>query len=127
MKAVFASLQIQGLNKQILIESAGKYRATILQDKANFESAVQKKSAAEIAGRQETIQRLQQDREEKTRLIEQLRQEIESAGQQLETLQAEIDAEKGKIESAQQGYLAACTAMVSKIDTDVEQFHQILE
>ncbi len=127
MKAVFASLKIQGLSKQTLIDSAGKYKETILQDKANFESVVQKKSEAEIAGRKDLIQKLQQESEAKTQQIEQLKKEIEDAIQQIESLNQEIAGEQGKIEAAQRGYLAACTAMVSKIDNDVERFHQIIE
>lgn len=126
MHAVFASLQIQGLSKQTLIDTAGKYRQAILQDKANFESAVQKKSESEIAGRQASIQQLEKEREEKRLLIEKLQQEIEATAGKIATLQQEIGAEQGKIESAQQGYLAACTAMVSKIEKDVERFHQIM-
>lgn len=127
MKAVFASLKIQGLSKQILIESAGKYKETILQDKANFESAVQKKSEAEIAGRKDLIQKLQQEHETKIQQIEQLKKEIEAAIQQIDSLSQEIAGEQGKIEAAQRGYLAACSAMVSKIDNDVERFHQIID
>ena len=127
MKAVYASLSIQGLTKQNLIETAGVYKTAILQDKSNFESAVQKKSDAEIAGRAARIEKLQLEHEEKRQLIDKLQQEIAAAAQEVETLQAEIGDEQGKIESAQRGYLAACTAMVSKIDEDVQQFQQIIE
>lgn len=127
MHAVFASLKIQGLNKQTLIGTAGKYRDAVLQDKANFESAVQKKSEAEIAGRQASIQKMEQEREEKSRLIEKLRQEIEASAAKIVQLQEEIAAEQGKIENAQRGYSAACTAMVAKIESDIERFQQIME
>jgi len=127
MHAVFASLKIQGLNKQTLIGTAGKYRDAVLQDKANFESAVQKKSEAEIAGRQANIQKMEQEREEKSRLIEKLQQEIETSAAKIVQLQEEIAAEQGKIENAQRGYSAACTAMVAKIESDIERFQQIME
>lgn len=127
MKAVFASLSIQGLTKQNLIETAGIYKNAILQDKANFEAAVQKKSEAEIAGRTSKIQKLQQEKEEKRLLIEKMQQEIEAAAQEIETLQEEISAEQGKIAAAQRGYLAACTAMVSKIDQDVAHFQEVID
>ena len=127
MQAVFASLKIQGLTKQILVETAGKYRQVILQDKANFEAAVQQKSRAEIAGRQSDIQKMEKDREEKRLLIERLQQEIEQAAAKIAALQEEIAAEQNKIENAQRGYLAACNAMVAKIEHDVERFQQVLE
>lgn len=127
MQAVFASLKIQGLTKQTLVETAGKYRQVILQDKANFEAAVQQKSRAEIAGRQSDIQKMEKDREEKRLLIERLQQEIEQAAARIAALQEEIAAEQNKIENAQRGYLAACNAMVAKIEHDVERFQQVLE
>ncbi|MBK9336987.1 MAG: hypothetical protein IPM98_10515 [Lewinellaceae bacterium] len=127
IKAVYASLKIQGLTKQTLVFTAGKYREVILQDKANFEAAVQKKSQAEIAGRESEIAKIEQAREEKRRMIEQLQQEIEASAKQLETLQAEIATEQNKIEGAQRGYLAACMAMVGKIESDIERFQQIID
>lgn len=127
MKAVYASLKIQGLNKQTLVNTAGKYKDVILSDKANFEAAVRKKSDAEIAGRQAEIKKIEQEREEKTQLIEKLRKEIEASANRLTTLQEEIAAEQHKIENAQRGYLAACNAMVSKIEADIEQFQQIID
>lgn len=127
MKAVYASLKIQGLNKQTLVNTAGKYKDVILLDKANFEAAVQKKSQAEIAGRQAEIKKIEQEREDKTQLIEKLRKEIEASAGRLTTLQEEIAAEQNKIENAQRGYLAACNAMVSKIEADIEQFQQIID
>ncbi|MFN0014007.1 MAG: hypothetical protein ACKVU2_05610 [Saprospiraceae bacterium] len=127
MKAVFASLKIQGLNKKTLIGTAGQYREAVMADKASFEAAVQKKSEAEIAGRQAETKKIEKEREEKQRMIETLRQEIEASAVRLATLQEEINAEQRKIEVAQRGYLAACNAMVSKIDADIEQFQQIID
>lgn len=127
INAVFASLKIQGLNKQILLETAGKYRDVILKDKADFESAVQKKSQDEIAGRQANMQQLGKEREEKRLLIEKLQKEIEESGAKIAALQAEITEEQVKIENAQRGYLAACNAMVSKIENDIQRFQQIIE
>lgn len=127
MKAVFASLKIQGLTKATLLDTASKYKDAILKDKASFESAVQSKSESEIAGRESGIQKMEKEREEKRLLIEKLQKEIEESAAKIASLQQEIAAEKEKIENAQRGYLAACNAMVSKIDNDIQQFQQIIE
>lgn len=127
MKAVFASLKIQGLTKATLLDTASKYKEAILKDKASFESAVQSKSESEIAGRESGIQKMEKEREEKRQLIEKLQREIEESAAKIASLQQEIAAEKEKIENAQRGYLAACNAMVSKIDNDIQQFQQIIE
>lgn len=127
MKAVFASLKIQGLSKQTLLDTAAKYRDVILKDKASFESAVQSKSDSEIAGREASIQKLEKEREDKRQMIEKLQREIEESAGKIASLQQEIAAERQKIDNAQRGYLAACNAMVSKIDNDIQQFQQIIE
>lgn len=127
MKAVFASLKIQGLSKQTLLDTAGKYKDIILKDKASFESAVQSKSESEIAGREASIQKMEKEREDKRQMIEKLQREIEESAAKIASLQQEIAAEKQKIENAQRGYLAACNAMVAKIDNDIQQFQQIIE
>lgn len=127
MKAVFASLKIQGLSKQTLLDTAGKYKDIILKDKASFESAVQSKSESEIAGREASIQKMEKEREDKRQMIEKLQREIEESAAKIASLQQEIAAEKQKIENAQRGYLAACNAMVAKIENDIQQFQQIIE
>jgi chromosome segregation ATPase len=126
IKAVFAALQIQGLNKASLLDSAGKYKAMIEQDKANFESAVRQKSDAEIARRQKEIQAMEAEREEQQQLIARLQAEIAASATKIETLHQELSAEQAKIENAQRGYLAACNAMVVKIEEDIQHFQQAI-
>jgi chromosome segregation ATPase len=127
IKAVFASLKIQGLTKVNLIDTATKYRDAVLLDKANFESAVQSKSESEISGREASIQKMETEREDKRQTIEKLQREIEESAAKIASLQQEIAAEREKIDNAQRGYLAACNAMVSKIENDIQQFQQIIE
>ncbi len=127
IQAVFATLSMQGLNKPSLIDSAGKYKTEILRDKSNFEAAVQQKSDAEISGRRSSIQQMESDAAQKQQQIAQMQKEIEASGQQIAQLQAEIAAEEAKIAASQQGYLAACNAMMSKIDGDVQRFQQQLK
>lgn len=124
MQAVYASLKIQGLTKQNLLDTAGKYRAVIEQDRANFESAVQKKSEAEIASRKKQIEDLEKEREEKRKLIEKLQKEVEAAAGTIAEVQGKIAKEEGIIVNAQKGYLAACMAMIAKIDTDIDRFQK---
>lgn len=126
MQAVFASLKIQGLSKQTLLETAGKYRAVIEQDRANFESVVQKKSESEIASRKKQIQDMEKEREEKRKLIEKLQKEVDATAGHITGLQDEITKEEGKIVNAQKGYLSACTAMIAKIDNDIQRFQQTI-
>lgn len=126
IKAAFASLQVQGLDKAKLLHTAAQYREVVLRDKANFEAAVQSKSDAEIAGRQKEWQTLKQQNEERQRQIAQLQQEIADAEKRMEQLQREVEQEKSKIEQVHRGYLAACDAMIGKINADIQRLEHIL-
>lgn len=126
IKAAFASLQVQGLDKGRLLDTAAQYREIVLRDKANFEAAVRQKAEAEIAGRQAEWQTLKQQNEERQRQIDQLQRDIAAAEQRMEQLQREIEQEKSKIDQVQRGYLAACEAMVGKINADIQRLEQML-
>ncbi len=127
IKAVYAALQIQGLNKVSLLDSAGKYKEVIVQDKNNFESAVRQKSEAEISRRQQQIEALEAERQHKQKQIEQLQLEVTAWAEKIGGLQQELGAEQAKIDNAQRGYLAACNAMIAKIEGDVQHFQQVIQ
>ncbi len=126
MKAAFASLQVQGLDKAKLLSTAAQYREVVLQDKASFETVLQRKASAEIAERQGEWENLRQQNESRQRQIAQLQQEMAAAAERMEQLQREIEQEKVKLTQVQQGYLTACEAMVAKINADIERIQQIL-
>jgi chromosome segregation ATPase len=126
MKAVFESLKIQGLSKKVLLESAATYKQVVETDRSNFESAVKSKVAAEVESRQNSMQQLKSQQKEKEQLIKQMQEEIAAAKTKIATLEKEIEAEKEKIEGAQNGYLLACEAMVSKITQDIQTFENLI-
>jgi chromosome segregation ATPase len=126
MKAVFESLKIQGLSKKVLLESAATYKQVVETDRSNFESAVKSKVAAEVESRQNSMQQLKSQQKEKEQLIKQMQEEIAAAKTKIATLEKEIEAEKDKIEGAQNGYLLACEAMVSKITQDIQTFENLI-
>ncbi len=126
IKAAFASLSVQGLDKTKLLRTATQYREIVLNDKANFEAAVQNKAQTEIAARQAEWQHLQQQSESLQRQIEQLQQQVAAAQQRMEQIAREIEQEKSKIEQVYRGYSTACEAMVSKINADIARLEQVL-
>jgi chromosome segregation ATPase len=126
MKAVFDSLRIQGLNKAVLLDTAGQYKEIVITDRNSFESAVQKKFESEVESRKKAIRDLESSRAEKEKQIARLQQEMAEAAAKVESLKAEILAEENKIVSAQNGYLMACNAMISKIGQDIETFRTVI-
>ena len=126
IQAVYATLSIQGLNKVTLLDTASKYKDVILSDKASFEAAAKQKADIEIAGRRATIQNLEAEAANKSKQIAQLQQELEAAAAKTAQLQQEMADEETKINSSKQGYLAACGAMIAKIDQDIQRFKNLI-
>ncbi|MBK8555007.1 MAG: hypothetical protein IPL65_04190 [Lewinellaceae bacterium] len=125
MRAVFDSLKIQGLTKDKLNETARQYKEAVITDRNNFEAAVQSKVKSEVEARQANIESLTAGLSEKEATIARLQQEIAAAKEQVVSLQQEIEVEQDKIANAQNGYLLACNAMVSKIEGDIKTFGEL--
>ena len=53
--AVFASLKVQGLTKDVLVSSAGKYKTVIQDDKTKFDGAVNDKLKGEVDSRKNQV------------------------------------------------------------------------
>ncbi|WP_143310770.1 hypothetical protein [Chitinophaga vietnamensis] len=126
MSAVFATLSIQGLTKNKLIETAAQYKQIIAQDRSNFEAAVNEKASSEIDGRQQQLAALQKKMANNAALIQQLTKEITDAQNESEQLKEQIAAQEQRIVANRQGYQVACEAMIRKINTDIQKIETAL-
>ncbi|RFS23870.1 hypothetical protein DVR12_08245 [Chitinophaga silvatica] len=126
MAAVYATLSIQGLTKNRLIESAAQYKQIIEQDKAEFEKAASSKAATEVDGRNQQLEDLSKKMADNAALIQQLTKEIAEAQTLTEQLKGQIAEQEAKIHANTQGYQVACEAMLRKINTDIQKINTSL-
>jgi hypothetical protein len=119
--AVFASLSIQGLTKQKLVESAGHYKVVLEKDKTEFERVFSGKIQAEVQGRQRSIQDLEKKIVTNSEMIQKLTKEITEAQGKIGTLKTEIVQEEHKLTTNRGGYNVACDAMLNKITGDIQK------
>ncbi len=119
ISAVFASLSIQGLTKQKLIETASHYKQVIQADKDQFEKAIDKKAESELETRKQNLITLEKRIFDHSELIKNLTKEITEAQGKIGILKEEIQQEEAKLGSNKGGYNLACEAILNKINTDI--------
>jgi hypothetical protein len=126
MAAVFATLSIQGLTKQKLVETAAQYRQLVETDRNEFEKAANDKALHEIQGRQQQLVELEKKIAQHAETIKKLTEEITAAQLQTGQVKAQITEQEQKISSSRQGYQLACDAMINKIETDLQKIQTTL-
>jgi hypothetical protein len=121
LAATFASLAIQGLTKDILIATAGKYKEIIAEDRTKFEHIASSKGDQEIGGKRAELASLENIVRKNTEVIQKLTEEITESQRAIAVLKTSIGDEEQKLQKNRQGYLVASEAMTMKIDNDVQK------
>ncbi|HUB61865.1 MAG TPA: hypothetical protein VL978_14225 [Puia sp.] len=117
--AAFAGLQLQGLNKQRLLETAGEYLRVLVTDAEQFQATVD-------ASYQEKVCSKEADAEEKAGRIRALSQEIMQLQQQISALQEEIRGSKEKLAGGSRAYSAESTRRQQEIRRGIEKIGQYI-
>lgn len=126
MTAVFSTLKIQGLNKEMLISSAEKYLQVIDKDKLEFQNAVNTKVLGEIEGRKSSVEELEKKNKNNAEMIQNLTKQINDSQQKITALKKEVIDEEAKINNNTNGYNIACDAMLAKLSTDIQKIKSTL-
>jgi DNA repair exonuclease SbcCD ATPase subunit len=126
LSATFASLSIQGLTKEVLVESANKYKVIIENDKANFEKALNEKLEAEVGQRQKELQEVEKKIVANSQQIQKLTKEITEYQSVIGKLKAKIAEEDDKLKNNNIGYQMASKAVSNKIISDIQKIQSTL-
>jgi len=118
--AAFAGLQVQGLNKQKLLSTAGDYLGVLEKDANNFLSTVDATLHEKVHGKRKEI-------EQKEERIKQLTQEIGQLHQQVASLNDEVKENEEKIEQSTGGYKAAMENLKSRILLDMDKIKSFIQ
>jgi len=124
--ATFASLAIQGLTKEKLVETAAKYKELVSLDKATFEKIVNDKSEKEIGGKKKELDALNEKILKNSELIQKLTKEINESQAAIGKLKTVVNEEESKLAKNKQGYNLASDAMIRKISEDITKIQTIL-
>ncbi|MRG48687.1 hypothetical protein GFS24_26475 [Chitinophaga sp. SYP-B3965] len=124
--AVFATLSIQGLTKDKLLQTAAQYKGIVEKDRDEFDKAADDKAKQEIQGRVQQIAGLEKKIAENSQQIQQLTEEITTAQISMKELKSQVSEQEQKLANRRQGYDVACQAMVTKIQSDIQTIQTIL-
>ncbi|MEO8149653.1 MAG: hypothetical protein ABI723_18590 [Bacteroidia bacterium] len=126
ISATFASLSIQGLTKNILIDTANKYKEIIERDHQNFDNALNEKLKSDVGQRQNQLEALDKKIKTNSDQIQKLTKEISEAQITIERLKAEVTEQENKLTRNKNGYQVACRALLNKISTDIQKIQTTL-
>ena len=126
ISAVYASLAIQGITKQKLLETAEVYKQAVEKDKFAFIGAVNQKNDAEVLTRKNTLQTLEKKIADHAALIQKLTAEISESQVKITAIKTEVAEEENKIANSKSSYNTACDALLSKITSDIEKIKTTL-
>jgi hypothetical protein len=117
--AAYAGLQVQGLNKQRLLDTADEYLRVLTTDAGQFQATVD-------ASYQQKVRNKEAEAEEKAARIQVLSQEILQLQQQIGVLQEEIRGGKEKLTGGNSAYTAESRRRQQEIRRDVEKIRQYI-
>lgn len=126
LSATFASLSIQGLTKENLITTAGKYKEIMEKDRANFEKALAEKLNADVGKKNSDLIAFEKKIQSNSEIIQKLTKEISDAQIQIGKLKTEIIEEENKLTMNKNGYMVACSAVISKISSDIQKIQSTI-
>ncbi len=126
ISATYASLAIQGLTKERLVETAAKYKEIIGHDKAHFEKIANEKSEKDIGMKRKELVSMEETIRKHSEMIQKLTKEITDSQIAMGNLKATIAEEEQKLAKNKQGYMLACEAMMQKISEDITKIQTTL-
>jgi hypothetical protein len=124
--AAFAGLQVQGLDKEKLLSTAGEYLRVLAADADHFSSSVQ-------TALQEKVHSRTAEAEEKSKRIQALSQEITELQKQIGNMQneiistqTEIREARSKLEANSGAYAAESERRKQQIQGDIEKINRYI-
>jgi len=126
ISATFASLAIQGMTKQTLVESAAKYKELISLDKAKFEKLASDKGDKDIGIKKKELQSLEELIVKHSEMIQRLTKEITDSQISIGKLKGAINEEETRLARNKHGYTLASEAMMRKISDDINKIQTTL-
>ncbi|HXD77977.1 MAG TPA: hypothetical protein VN616_09215 [Puia sp.] len=117
--AAFAGLQVQGLDRQRLLDTAAEYLRILAADAAQFQSTVD-------ASYTEKVRAREAEAEQKAARIRALSAEILQLQEQIGGLQEDIRAGKEKLAGSATAYEAESKRRLEEIRRDIERINQYI-
>ena len=126
IKSAFTTGSTVGLTKSKLINSAEHYKKVLMQEKQQFDNALQNQMAQRVHGKKEQKEKLTNKIRSYKAKIAELEAEILKYQDKLNNADNEINAAKSKIEDTQEKFENTFRDFVSQIDGDIQKLKDVL-
>jgi len=126
MAAVFATLRVQGLSKEKLLQSARQYSEILENDKQLFEAAAGQKLKNSVDDRKIESENLLKENAANAGKIRELSAAIAANQEKVKQLQLQIQRDEQRLEQNKNGYHLASEAMLAKIKGDINKIDKTL-
>ena len=126
MRSAFTTGTTVGLTKSKLIASAEHYRKVLMDEKGQFDHALQNQMAQKVHGKKEEKSKLTARIAEYQAKIKQLENEILKYQEKLDKADSEIAAARDKIEDTKNKFESTFSDFISQIDRDIEKLKVVL-
>lgn len=126
LKATFDSLNIQGLTKPNLIDTAKNYKSILEKDKAEFEKALTDKINQDVGSKKKEITDLEGLIIKNNELIQKLTIDNAEYRKKIEALTKNARDEEEKLNRNSNSYRLASQAIINKIADDIEKISTLL-
>jgi hypothetical protein len=118
-QAAYAGLQVQGLTRDKLLDTAAEYLRVITTDADHFQKTLD-------AALQEKVHSKAAEAEEKAQRIRVLSQEILQLQEQIRALQEEVGSNEDKLKTNGSAYTAESRRRQQQIQRDIEKINQYI-
>lgn len=126
-QSAFAMASTMGATPQNLAETAEFYISILKKEENKFQQALANQRQSQIGNKEAKMDDLDKIIQQKAGQIKKLTQEIEGHQQQKAKLENEISKATIKVESTKNDFVATLNALVTKIQTDLENIKKHLK
>lgn len=125
-KSAFATASTLGLTKDKLLKTAEHYKKVLMNEKIQFDAALQKQVNQRVNNKLEELNKLKKQIEDYKKKIAQLEEKIARNQETIEKQDDVIQKAKEKIESTKDGFELTLQSILNQIDKDIDNINTYL-
>lgn len=126
-QTAFGGLQVQGLTKEKLLESANIYISVIDEDASKFNTAIDQKIVAEVQRKRTEAQDKRKAIQEREEMIRKIQEEIAKFTLDITNLENEANDQELKANQKAITYKSACDSRKSLITSDIQKISSLIK
>lgn len=125
-KSTFATARSMGVTKDSLVNSAKQYLSVLMNEKNQFDTALNNQVKERVGAKRDEVVKLQQRIEEMKQKIREFEGKIAEDQSKIDSADDDVESAKQKIQETKERFETAFQAFVDVINKDVERINQFL-